>query len=51
MDVGGDKRGGTDQLSFSPWMVQLNPSPTNGLTKVSAADAFQVRGVAQEARD
>jgi len=36
-----------DRYAISPWMVKLNPS-TNGLTKVSAADAFQVRCVAQE---
>ena len=27
------------------WMVRLEPSGENGLTKVSAADAFQVRSV------
>ena len=30
------------------WMVRLEPSGENGLTKVSAADAFQVRSVSQE---
>lgn len=29
----------------SPWMINLRPSPTNGLSKVSAADAFQVKSV------
>ncbi|MEG4204201.1 type II toxin-antitoxin system PemK/MazF family toxin [Microcoleus sp. Pol7_A1] len=35
---------------FSPldWMVQLEPTSKNGLTKVSAADAFQVRSVSQQ---
>jgi mRNA interferase MazF len=35
---------------FSPldWMVPLEPSGENGLAKVSAADAFQVRSVSQE---
>ena len=35
---------------FSPldWMVGLEPSGENGLAKVSAADAFQVRSVSQE---
>ncbi|MGB0387103.1 MAG: type II toxin-antitoxin system PemK/MazF family toxin [Ardenticatenaceae bacterium] len=37
-----------DRYAISPWMVQLTPRPTNGLTKLSAADAFQVRCVAQE---
>src|SRR4028118_52483 len=30
------------------WMVRLEPSGENGLTKVSAADAFQVRSVSQQ---
>ena len=30
------------------WMVRLEPSGENGLAKVSAADAFQVRSVSQE---
>lgn len=34
--------------SVAPWMVHLEPSPENGLEKTSAADAFQVRSVAQE---
>lgn len=29
----------------SPWMVNLKPSGTNGLSKESAADAFQVKSV------
>ena len=29
----------------SPWMINLRPSPTNGLSKDSAADAFQVKSV------
>jgi len=35
---------------FSPldWMVRLEPSSENGLAKVSAADAFQVRSVSQQ---
>ena len=35
---------------FSPldWMVLLEPSDENGLAKVSAADAFQVRSVSQQ---
>jgi len=31
-----------------PWMVAVQPSAENGLTKASAVDAFQVRSVAQE---
>ncbi|MEO6861790.1 MAG: type II toxin-antitoxin system PemK/MazF family toxin [Microcoleus sp.] len=35
---------------FSPleWMVQLAPTSENGLSKVSAADCFQVRSVSQQ---
>jgi len=31
-----------------PWMVRIEPTPGNGLDKVSAADAFQVRSVAEQ---
>jgi mRNA interferase MazF len=37
-----------DRYDIAPWMVHLNPTPDNGLSKTSAADAFQVRSVAQE---
>jgi mRNA interferase MazF len=30
-----------------PWFVPLTPAPTNGLTKESGADAFQVKSVSQ----
>jgi mRNA interferase MazF len=30
------------------WMVQVEPTSTNGLTKASAADAFQVRSFSTE---
>ena len=30
-----------------PWFVQLTPTPTNGLTKDSGADAFQVKSVSE----
>lgn len=30
------------------WMVRLEPSPENGLAKLSAADTFQVRSVSQQ---
>lgn len=32
----------------SPWMVRVVPDGSNGLAKVSVADAFQVRSIAQE---
>lgn len=37
-----------DRYSVAPWMVQLEADAENGLNKTSAADAFQVRSVAQE---
>jgi mRNA interferase MazF len=29
-------------------MVRIDPAPTNGLPKISAADCFQVRSVSQQ---
>ena len=37
-----------DHYAVAPWMVRLEPDAENGLSKPSAADAFQVRSVAQE---
>jgi mRNA interferase MazF len=37
-----------DRYSEAPWMVPIYPDAENGLDKLSAADAFQVRSVAQE---
>lgn len=34
--------------TIAPWLVKIVPSATNGLSKSSAADAFQVRSVAQQ---
>ncbi len=36
-----------NRYSVAPWMVRLEPDSMNGLDKVSTADAFQVRSVAQ----
>ena len=36
-----------ERYAVAPWMVRLDPDPENGLDKSSAADAFQVRSVAQ----
>ena len=36
------------RYAVAAWMVRLEPSDENGLTKTSAADTFQVRSVAQE---
>ena len=35
-------------MSLLPWMVPLDPDPASGLTKPSAADAFQIRSVSVE---
>ena len=37
-----------DRYGIAPWMTRLEPDKENGLTKVSAADSFQVRSVSQE---
>jgi len=37
-----------DRYSVYPWMVKLETTIDNGLSKVSAADAFQVRSLSQE---
>lgn len=40
--------GWNDIFSQIPWMVRIEPSIENGLSKLSAADAFQVRSVSQK---
>jgi mRNA interferase MazF len=37
-----------DRYAVASWMIRLEPDVDNGLDKSSAADAFQVRSVAQE---
>lgn len=34
-----------ERYAQAPWMVRINPTPENGLQKVSCADTFQVRSV------
>ena len=36
------------RYAIAPWMVRLEPDAENSLGKLSVADAFQVRSVAQE---
>ena len=31
-----------------PWFVELSPTASNGLTKLSGADAFQVKSVSEQ---
>lgn len=37
-----------ERYQSAPWMVKLTPSSQNGLSKDSAADAFQVRSVSNQ---
>jgi mRNA interferase MazF len=37
-----------DRYASAVWMVRIDPDTSNGLSKPSAADAFQIRSVAQE---
>ena len=37
-----------ERYTIAPWLVRVVPTPDNGLDKPSAADAFQVRSVAEQ---
>ena len=37
-----------DRYAAAKWMVRIDSTPINGLSKSSAADAFQVRSVSQQ---
>lgn len=37
-----------DHYSIAPWMIKLVPDSQNNLSKISAADCFQVRSVSVE---
>ena len=37
-----------DRYTVAPWMVRVDPDDENGLSKPSAADAFQIRSVSVE---
>ena len=37
-----------ERFRSAPWMVELIPNVSNGLTKQSSADCFQVRSVSQD---
>jgi mRNA interferase MazF len=36
-----------EHYSTAPWMIAINPSDQNGLTKKSSIDCFQLRSVSQ----
>lgn len=37
-----------DAFATIPWMVRLEPTSDNGLSKISAADTFQVRSISKQ---
>jgi mRNA interferase MazF len=37
-----------DRYAIASWMIKLEPNPSNGLTKHSAADCFQIRSVSED---
>ena len=37
-----------DRYQIAIWMIKIEQSPVNGLTKLSAIDCFQVRSLSQE---
>ncbi len=37
-----------EHYAQAPWLVQIQPNKLNGLTKTSAADAYQIRSLSVE---
>ena len=37
-----------ERYSIAPWMIKIEPNTTNGLSKTSAADCFQIRSLSEE---
>lgn len=37
-----------DRYAVAPWLIKIEPNSANGLTKMSAADCFQIRSLSQE---
>ncbi len=37
-----------DRFNIAPWMVKIEANTTNGLSKTSCADCFQIRSLSQE---
>lgn len=37
-----------DRYNIAPWMVKIEPTINNGLSKTSSADCFQIRSLSQE---
>ncbi len=36
-----------EKFEIAPWMIRIEPTPINGLKKLSSADCFQVRSVSE----
>jgi mRNA interferase MazF len=36
-----------EKFTIAPWMVKVEPTSRNGLTKVSSVDCFQIRSVSE----
>lgn len=37
-----------ERYEIAPWMIKVDPTRQNGLTKKSSADCFQIRSVSEE---
>ena len=37
-----------DHYDIAPWMIKIEPTIKNGLSKISSADCFQIRSVSQD---
>jgi mRNA interferase MazF len=37
-----------DRYDIAPWMVKIEPNTTNGLSKISSADCFQMRSLSEQ---
>lgn len=37
-----------DRYDIAPWMVKIVPNSSNGLSKISSADCFQIRSLSKE---
>src|SRR5436190_22699852 len=37
-----------DRYEIAPWMVKIEPDTSNGLSKTSSADCFQIRSLSED---
>ena len=40
--------GWKEHYGIAPWMIKIEPNQTNGLSKISSIDCFQIRSVSQQ---